>query len=506
MKSVSPYGHDYLVPTDQASEDRRLAEQVACAKKDDLQIVVVMGLGFVGTAVAAAVASSQKSDGTPRYLVIGVDRGDARNYWKIARVLAGQPPVQSSDARLEEAYRKAGASGSLTATWSQNIFNLADFVIVDIHLDVHKSTGGTGYHFDDTPFLKSMAHLANHIQEHTLVVLETTVPPGTTSLKILPIFENAYRQKGWPVEHIRLGHAPERVMPGQNYLESITSFHRVYSGVNETSLKLTRGFLSSFINVKEFPLVELHSPTASEMCKVLENSYRALNIAFIQEWAEYAESAGVNLPQIVEAIRIRPTHKNIMMPGFGVGGYCLTKDALLADHGYSIASNGEGHLPVSMEALRINDHMPTHSYNLLRKNLGDLAGKKILILGVSYLPAVADTRFSPTEFLLNLLLSHGASVKVHDPIVKYWDEKNAAVEKNLSTLFEESYDAVVLAVRHQEYLQLTSDQWLNLLGPCKFILDGFNIIEDSKAKSLHEKGIVLAGIGKGHWNTYPKKS
>ena len=133
-------------------------------------------------------------------------------------------------------------------------------------------------------------------------------------------------------------------MPGPSYLNSIVNFYRVYSGINKESRLKAREFFESFINTQDYPLSEVHSNTAAEMAKVLENSFRAMNIAFIQEWTEYAEKAGVNLFEVIEAIRIRPTHKNIMLPGFGVGGYCLTKDPLLADWSYQNMFHSEKNL------------------------------------------------------------------------------------------------------------------------------------------------------------------
>ena len=103
--------------------------------------------------------------------------------------------------------------------------------------------------------------------------------------------------------------------------------HRVMSGINPCSKDKIREFLETFTNTKEFPLYELHSTTAAETAKVLENSFRAMNIAFVQEWTEYAQDLNVDLFEVINAIRVRSTHQNLMFPGFGVGGYCLTKDS-----------------------------------------------------------------------------------------------------------------------------------------------------------------------------------
>ena len=129
------------------------------------------------------------------------------------------------------------------------------------------------------------------------------------------------------------------------------------------------------------------------MAKVLENSYRAMNIAFIVEWSRFAEEAGVNFYEIIDAIRMRPTHKNIMYPGIGVGGYCLTKDPLLASWSRKNLFNGSGNLEQSEMGVRINDNMPSYAFDFMKRafKINSLNKKNILLLGVSYRSDVGDT-------------------------------------------------------------------------------------------------------------------
>ena len=117
-------------------------------------------------------------------------------------------------------------------------------------------------------------------------------------------------------------------MPGPDYLDSILNNWRVYSGHTNKSEALCEEFLSTIINTNKYPLTKLSSLTSSEMAKIMENSYRAVNIAFIEEWARFSEKIGTNSFEIINAIRKRPTHNNIRQPGFGVGGYCLTKGSI----------------------------------------------------------------------------------------------------------------------------------------------------------------------------------
>jgi UDP-N-acetyl-D-mannosaminuronate dehydrogenase len=128
-------------------------------------------------------------------------------------------------------------------------------------------------------------------------------------------------------------------MPGPEYIESIRSFPRVYSGIDARSAGDIEPFLKTIIDTEACELTRLENTNATEMAKVLENSYRAMNIAFAVEWSRFAEEAGVNLYEIVNAIRIRKTHSNLMYPGIGVGGYCLTKDPLLASWAITTDTN-----------------------------------------------------------------------------------------------------------------------------------------------------------------------
>jgi nucleotide sugar dehydrogenase len=288
-------------------------------------------------------------------------------------------------------------------------------------------------------------------------------------------------------------------MPGKDYLKSITDFYRVYSGVNEASGEKTREFLESFINTDEFPLSEMQSTAASEMSKVLENSFRAMNIAFVQEWTEFAEKSKVNLFEVIDAIRVRPTHRNIMSPGFGVGGYCLTKDSLLADWSYGNLFDSESRLEMSLKAVSINDLMPGHTFKLLKSRFDDLNGLNITILGVSYLSDVADTRYSPSEYFYDLCASEGANVLVHDPIVEFWQEKGISIDNARDSLKSQSHDVAVFAVRHKQYLDLDCHAILELLPDVKLIIDANDIIRDDVAQQLKDRNIDLLGVGKGHW-------
>src|SRR5205085_2799389 len=143
------------------------------------------------------------------------------------------------------------------------------------------------------------------------------VPPGTSGKIVKPLLEESLEKRGLPIDQLKEGHSYERVMPGPKYVDSIQNFYRVFSGVDEKSAAAAEAFLRTVIRTDEYPLTRLGNTHATEMAKVLENSYRAMNIAFMVEWSRFAEEAGVDIYEVVNAIRMRPTHKNIMLPGLG---------------------------------------------------------------------------------------------------------------------------------------------------------------------------------------------
>jgi nucleotide sugar dehydrogenase len=501
MISLSPYGEAHEVSIDPAAEARRVEDFVAAYPAR--QTAVVMGLGFVGSAMLAALANARR-EGEPAWNAIGVDLPDPRNYWKIARANSGRSPIASSDASMEQAYAAGRRNGNLFATWAEAAYSLADVVVVDIHLDVEKA-GIDPRHYEIRleGFLASLEVVASRVKPGALIVLETTVPPGTTETLVLPLFEKILRSRGLPPGSVHLGYSYERVMPGPSYLRSVTDFYRVYSAVGAKAKRALREFLESFVNTREFPPSEVHSPTACEMGKVLENSFRATNIALIEEWTEFASRAGVNLFEVIDAIRVRPTHRNLMLPGFGVGGYCLTKDALLADWANRNLFGSPTHLEMSLEAVGINDRMPEFTFALLESALGGVAGKEIALLGVSYLNDVADTRSSPAALFYDLCLAAGGRVHLHDALVRTWSEKGGlAVENDLATLADRDLDAVVLAVRHASYMALTAAELAHLLRRVRVVIDANDVLSDATAAALREGGKTVLGVGKGHWGKF----
>lgn len=471
-------------------------------KNNGRKIVVVQGLGFVGSAMLTAIAAAKNEKNLPLYAVIGVDLADISSYWKITMVNEGSLPIKSTDNDLLRIFKQCFKSGNIMATASKYAYQIADIVIVNIGLDVKKYKFGDngGYNVILGNFISSIRKIAGYIKPSCLVIVESTLPPGTCQDVLLPIFISEFKKRGFSSKYINLAYSYERVMPGKDYLKSIVSYHRVFSGINTSSKRKARLFLSSIINTQDYPLTELDNTTAVEMGKVLENSYRAVNIAFIQEWTEFAELAKIDLFKVIKGIRKRKTHNNIMLPGFGVGGYCLTKDSLLADWSIRKLFRSAKRMNMTINAVNINDNMPLHSFNLLKMHLKKIKGKQLLIMGISYRKDVADTRFSPSAIFYKKALEEGAKIMLYDPLVDYWPEFNIPVVNNYNLLTKNLVDAVILTVDHDICLKMSPKKFAGLVKPNGLIIDCNNIINDRKASLLRKKGFKLVGVGKGHWN------
>ncbi|MEQ9490377.1 MAG: nucleotide sugar dehydrogenase [Alphaproteobacteria bacterium] len=463
--------------------------------QSDLKTVVVQGLGFVGAATVAAVSDAVDEAGNPLYRVIGVDLPNDEGRRRAASINAGRFPFDTSDPALESALAAAHSVGRIAGTTDPAAFGQADIVLVDVNLDLKSDGEKVDVSIDG--FTSAIAMLAAHVSARTLIVVETTVPPGTCEKLVLPTLFNGMKRRGIvsSEDEVLLAHSYERVMPGADYLDSIVNYWRVYSATTDEAAQRCEAFLSSIINVEDYPLTRLESTTASEMAKVLENSYRATTIAFMDEWGRFAESLDIDLFQVIDAIRMRPTHSNIRQPGFGVGGYCLTKDPLFADIGArKFFGNETLSFPFCTQAVENNNRMPMATLDMVRRGLGgDLAGRKLLLCGVSYRQDVADTRYSPSEVFYRSATEAGAIVTCHDPLVTHWQELDLDLPAELPDAKE--FDGVVFAVPHGFYKDLDLAQWIN--GSDGVVVDANRVLTPDQLDQLRAAKVACYSIGRG---------
>ena len=526
--SVSPDGTKYPLPAqdEYAKEFERLKKLAEEARRKGMEIVVVMGVGFVGAVMAAIVADTVDEKGKPSKFVIGMQRPSSRSFWKIPKINEGVSPVKAEDPEVDPMIQRCVLEKkTLVATFTYDALQLADVVIVDIQLDYTKTELGNvkSGHVEMSALEESFDIIAHHIKSDCLVLIETTVAPGTTEQIAYPAMKKVFRKRGIESDPL-LSHSYERVMPGRDYVASIRDFWRVCSGVNEPSKKRVEKFLNEVLNTTKFPLTVLDRPIESETAKIVENSYRATILAFLDEWSKFAEQNGVDIVKVIKAIKVRPTHSNMIFPGPGIGGYCLPKDGGLGIWAYKHILGFEDDLfKLTPKAIDINDTRSLHAAQLVRdalRNMGQpIASAEVLILGASYREDVGDTRYSGSEVMIRRLSEMGAEIRVHDPYVDIWWEfrnQDSYGDNNRSLLFRnqkrlsdlevlkdlpaalKGIDALVLAVRHEQYLKLSAGEIVDIAGKPIAVIDCFGILNDDQICRYLELGCEVKGLGRGH--------
>jgi nucleotide sugar dehydrogenase len=315
-------------------------------------------------------------------------------------------------------------------------------------------------------------------------------------------------------------------MPGRHYVASVRDFWRVCSGVGEAAKRRVVEFLSEVLNVERYPLTVMDRPLESETCKIVENSYRATILAFMDEWSRFAEKHAVDISKVIRAIRVRPTHSNLMFPGPGIGGYCLPKDGALGQWGVRhLLGDEESAFPITTAAINVNDARGVHAAELVCDALAAMgravAGSHVLICGASYREDVGDTRYSGSELIARRMAELGAVIGVHDPYVDHWHELEnqetyPAAGQSRSRFFRNQErvtdirvqadlaaalrgaSAIVLAVRHKQYLDLDPAWVVEQVGGPLAIVDCFAVLSDDTIRRYLDLGCEVKCLGRGH--------
>ncbi|MEJ2705334.1 MAG: UDP binding domain-containing protein, partial [Sedimentisphaerales bacterium] len=508
--STSPAGEKFAVPAaDQyAPEIERVESLVNAARRESKEIVVVMGVGFVGAVMAAIVADTvDKESGKPNKFVIGCQRPSTRSYWKIPLLNRGVSPVKAEDPQVEPMIARCVLEKkTLIATYNSDCLKFADCVVVDVQCDYTKNDLGNmrSGQVEMGALEATIKTIGEKIPPNCLTLIETTVAPGTTEFVAWPILKKAFAGRGIETEPL-LAHSFERVMPGREYVSSIRDFWRVCSGCNAQARQRVEKFLREVLNTEQFPLTVMDRPIESETTKIVENSFRATLLAFLDEWSLFAERNGVDLIKVIKAIKVRPTHCNIIFPGPGIGGYCLPKDGGLGYWAYKHILGFEDDIfKMTTTAIDINDTRGLHVATLARdalRNMGrQAAGATILLCGASYRQDVGDTRYSGSEIVVRKLTEMGAEMRVHDPYLEHWYE----LEKQDTypapghswARFFRNQDG--LMEPHSPYLQLDPDEIVEWAGAPLAVIDCFGILDDAKIRRYFELGCEVKGLGRGH--------
>lgn len=456
--------------------------------------IVVIGMGYVGIPCAALLAD------VPGFTVTGVQRRSERSGWKIDCLNGGRSPFEGDEPGLADLLERVAChKKSFRVTEDYSVCAQADAIL----LDVQTPTDG-----DHVPHYESLREVAAqagcHLRPGTLVIVESTVAPGTTFNVVQPILEQESGLRAGD-GGFYLAFSYERVMPGK-LLEFITDFPRVVGGVDGESTARAVALYRHIVKAEITPTDVL----TAEMAKVVENAYRDVNIAFANEVALACEAMGVDVYEVRRLINARPD-RNVHLPGAGVGGHCLPKDSWLLAYGLAAygkqASGGSAAGPspslrIIPLAREINDGMPGHMLALIEDALAEagraLAGSKVVLLGASYLENADDTRNTPAASLARLLLARGAEVIAHDPHVRHADWKRALDGAEVTLLHDlgealRGTDCAALVTAHREYLAL-DPAWAAATMRTAAVVDGRSALE---AGAWRGAGVAFRALGKG---------
>lgn len=438
--------------------------------------MAVIGMGYVGIPAAALFADAG-------FDVTGIQRRSMRSGWKIDVINSGKSPIEGDEPGLEELiHRVVKEKKTFRVTDNFEIIKEMDVVLIDVQTPTDENHRP---HYDS---LKEVSHnVGKYLKKGTLVIIESTVAPGTCQNIVLPILEE--ESKMIAGKDFYLAFSYERVMPGK-LIEFLVNFPRVIGGINEES---TKRALNVYIKIIKKPLHGTDILTA-EFTKTVENAYRDVNIAFANEMALVAESLGVNVFEVRELINERHD-RHMHIPGTGVGGHCLPKDSWLLRHGvyeYGLVKVVPEFISL---ARKINDLMPIHTADLVMMALEEkgilLKDATVAVLGIAYLENSDDIRNTPSTPLIKELIANGAKIVAHDPYVRPHEYKEARIIKDLDTALRDA-DCVVIATKHKEYNEIDLEHVKNIMRT-PIIVDGRNVFN---RKICEAKGFLYKGIGK----------
>ena len=438
--------------------------------------IVVIGMGYVGIPCAALLADV---DG---YSVTGLQRRSKRSGWKIDVLNSGNSPFKGKEPGLQELIARVVEKGTFRVTDEIDVLRDADIILIDVQ---------TPTDTQHMPLYKSLREVSENIGERmkkgAMVVVESTVAPGTTQNIVQKIIENKSGMTAG--KDFDLAFSYERVMPGK-LIKNIVELPRVVGGVNKKSAERATKMYSNIVKGN------IHTTDAltAELSKTVENAYRDVNIAFANEIALVCESLGVNVYEIREYVNELDS-RDMHIPGAGVGGHCLPKDTWLLRHG--LYEYGSWNMEPQMISLarRINDHMPAHMAYLVENILSikgiSIQNATITVLGAAYLENSDDTRNTPAAPLVASLMSKGAEVRIHDPYVKDWEFGPQEIEADIEKSIENS-DCLALVTKHAEYYDFDLDHVKSLMRT-PAIVDGRNVFDQD---AVEKAGFEYRCIGK----------
>lgn len=380
--------------------------------------ICVLGIGYIGLPTAAILANAG-------YDVVGVDI----NKFVVDSLNMGQTSIE--EPNLKEIVERVVKNNKLRASLDPES---VDIFIITVPTPITKDKKA-----DMSNVIMATRSILPYLKKGDMVILESTSPVGTTKELIVPILEESGFEIG---KEIFVGYSPERVLPGK-IIEELINNNRIIGGINKESTEKMRDFYSTFVKGE----LSLTDSTTAEMCKLMENTYRDVNIALANELAQICERSGINAWEVIELSNKHP-RVNILQPGPGVGGHCIAVDPWFIVEKQPELSN------IIKLARETNDLMPRFVVNKIEGILKDIVGKKkITILGITYKPNINDLRESPIIEIINILEDIDYVISVFDPHVK--DFKY--LEDDLETACEKS-DLILLGVGHSEFRDLDFEE------------------------------------------------
>ena len=429
--------------------------------------ICVLGLGYIGLPTAATFAAHGVK-------VVGVDVNP-----KIIDTLR-RGDIHIHEPGLRETYRKAINSGNLTVAAQPEE---ADAFLIAVPTpflnDKFGEYKGQKYKLADMRAVTSAAEaILPCLRKGNLVVLESTSPPRTTLELIAPILARSGLKAGLD---FHLVYSPERVLPGQILRELIENA-RVIGGVTPESAQAGADLYSIFVKGE---IIQTDATTA-EMVKLMENTYRDVNIAIANEFARLADKFGVD---VWEAIRLANRHPRvkILNPGPGVGGHCISVDP------WFFVESAPELTPLIYNSRSVNDAQPLFVVESIKRAVGSLKGKRIAALGLAYKPDVDDLRESPAAEVVRLLQHEDASVKAWEPFKPEANLPGIDMAASLDAALREA-EVIVLLVRHTEFINLKPTE-ISSMTRARLVVDAVNGWEADEWRSAGFK-VVRLGVGK----------
>lgn len=431
--------------------------------------IVIQGLGYVGLAMMTFCAGAKKN-GKYIYNVVGIEKNSVKGLKIIKRINSNEVPKIVDDKNFSNFYLKLIKDKRINVSVDDSEYSEADIVIVCSNCDYNFINGKVKLE----NYIENIDQISKKIKNNCLLIIQSTLPPGTTDKILEPLIKKNLKKRG--IKNFDICHSFERITPGKDYYFSMKNVERIIGGKNHKSIKNVKKIFKNIFNLKSDKIVEFNSPSESETCKIIENSYRATNIAFIEEWRKFCSKNNLDLEKILSCIRQRKTHSNIMRSGIGVGGYCLTKDPLFAKAASKQILHEEFEFPLSSAAVKVNQKMTYNVMSEIKKKFSKkILGKKVLLIGVSYREDTNDTRYSPAEGVFNFFKKMRCKLKFYDPIVGFWDySQSHSIEKKKL----KNFDVYVYLIKHQSFKKL------NIPYKNKSLILDLNHVLESKKKLI----------------------